>query len=442
MRRKRWAAMIAVGVSVVMLAAACGSGDKSSSGSNGSSTTGANAGKTPATVPGFDGKTITLGVITPQSGLTGAIAGKYIGKPLTDGNQTYWEMKNAAGGVDGKYKVKLSVGDSQYDATVATQVYASLKPNVLAFQQVLGTEITTALEPQLQSDQMVASPATLDAEWALDANLLPFTTTYQLLAINGINYYWQNGGKGKNICTIGQNDAYGAAGQQGAEYAVEQLKTTLKTTQSVPLLGDKTAAVQALKGAKCDAVVTTLLFADMASLIKTLNQNQFTPELLMLAPAYDESLITGPDSSESAAYLKEHAMVLGAGPQWGDTSNPAMATLVQQAKKYRPEQGGNQYFMFGYAQAWAMDQLLEIAAKNGDFSKQGLLSAMNQIGTLKFNNLLPDYKYGSNVKDRVPPPVATIFSIDSSVSGGLKAIDDNFTSKAAQSYKFTPSSGG
>jgi ABC-type branched-subunit amino acid transport system substrate-binding protein len=58
--------------------------------------------KAPPTVPGFDGKTIRLGVITPLSGIASVI-----GKPLTNGNLVYWQSVNAKGGVGGKYRVEL-----------------------------------------------------------------------------------------------------------------------------------------------------------------------------------------------------------------------------------------------------------------------------------------------------------------------------------------------
>src|SRR5450759_2560890 len=64
--------------------------------------------KTPPTVPGFDGKTIKLGVITPLSGIASVI-----GKPLTNGNKTYWDSVDAKGGVGGKYRVPLSQQDSR-----------------------------------------------------------------------------------------------------------------------------------------------------------------------------------------------------------------------------------------------------------------------------------------------------------------------------------------
>jgi len=445
MRRNRFVATVTIGLVFGLVATACGGGDKSKSSSSnstsGSKTTASpNAGKAPTAVPGFDGTTITLGVITPQTGAQGAIAGKYLGAPLTDGNQMYWDDINAKGGVAGKYKVKLVVKDSQYDATVGSTAYTSLKDNVLAFQQVLGTAVLQAIQPSLNTDNTIAGPATLDADWNLDEHLFPFTTSYQLLAINAIDYYLKNGGAGKNVCVLSQDDGYGAAGTQGAEYVAKADKITIKSTQKVTLLGDKTAAIQALKSANCDMVFTTLLFIDMKSVVKTAQQLSFTPRFILMAPAWERSFTDKTDAGYDASfadYLQKNMWVSATGPQWGDTTNPGMVKLLSVVKQYRPQQKANLYFEFGYAQAWALDQILAIAAKNGDFSHAGLLTAMNQVGTLKFDNLLPDYKYGTSVDQRVTPLPATIFSVDGTIDGGLKTLAADYVSDAAKTYKFT-----
>ena len=108
----------------------------------------AGGGKTPPEVPGFDGSTIKLGVITPESGLASVV-----GKPLTEGNRVYWESKNAKGGVAGKYKVELSVEDSKYQVETALQGYDAIKGDVVAFQQVLGTQIVKSVLSRLKAEK-------------------------------------------------------------------------------------------------------------------------------------------------------------------------------------------------------------------------------------------------------------------------------------------------
>ena len=84
--------------------------------------------------------------------------------------------------------------------------------------QVLGTDITNALLTPMRQDDMVAAPATLDAQWVRDPNLLPVAGPYQIEAINGIDYWVnQGGGKGKTLCVIRSDDLYGQAGLDGVK---------------------------------------------------------------------------------------------------------------------------------------------------------------------------------------------------------------------------------
>ena len=69
---------------------------------------GAHSQKTPPDVPGFDGSTIKLGAITPQSGIASVV-----GKPLTEGNRgTGGQERQGRGGW--QVAVELSIEDSQY----------------------------------------------------------------------------------------------------------------------------------------------------------------------------------------------------------------------------------------------------------------------------------------------------------------------------------------
>ena len=200
-----------------------------------------------ANAPGFDGTTIKLGVLTP---LTGPVA--VIGQPLTAGNEVYFDYVNSQGGIAGKYKVELVQEDTQYSPPTTVQQYNKIKNNVVAFTQVLGTAPTLATLPQLAQDNIIAAPASLDAFWVREPNLLPVGGPYQIQAINALDYYInQADGKGKNICSMIQDDAYGEAGQSGVEFAAENLGFEVVDTQKFKV-GDKdvTGQVQRLAGSK------------------------------------------------------------------------------------------------------------------------------------------------------------------------------------------------
>ena len=88
MKVHRWIAVLAA-AALSLGVAACGGGDDDDDGGGG--------GGEVTEVPGFDGKTIKLGVLTP---LTGPVA--VIGNPLTAGNEVFIEAVNAEGGIAGQ----------------------------------------------------------------------------------------------------------------------------------------------------------------------------------------------------------------------------------------------------------------------------------------------------------------------------------------------------
>src|ERR1700737_3549011 len=100
-------AIFAVVITVSLAFAGCRGGSTRSGGGGGG---GGGGGNTKAGAPGppvgFDGTTITLGVISPQTGIA-----QIIGKPLTNGNVVYFKALNDRGGIAGKYKVNLEVRD-------------------------------------------------------------------------------------------------------------------------------------------------------------------------------------------------------------------------------------------------------------------------------------------------------------------------------------------
>jgi ABC-type branched-subunit amino acid transport system substrate-binding protein len=389
----------------------------------------AGGGKTPPDVPGFDGSTIKLGVITPESGLASVV-----GKPLTEGNRVYWEAKNAKGGVAGKYKVELSVEDSKYQVETALQGYDAIKGDVVAFQQVLGTQIVKSILSRLKAEKGFAGPASLEGTWVTEANLMPIGTPYEVLAANGADWYIkEGGGRGKKICAMAQDDAYGAAGLDGLKQASRTLKFKIAKTVRFATTSDTSAQVGELADANCDAVVLVSLPNDTASIVTKMIGRNFTPQVLGIAPSWLGGLVNDPNNG---AFLQEHYIWLGFGPQWGDTSVPGMQQMLTDVQQYAPNQTPDTYFVFGYSQAWAMDQILERAVRNGNLSKAGIDRASDQVGTLKFDGLVGDYKYGKSAGDRNPPRDTTIAKAAAGQPVGLQIVAANYTSDAGKKVSF------
>jgi ABC-type branched-subunit amino acid transport system substrate-binding protein len=286
---------------------------------------------------------------------------------------------------------------------------------------------------RLKADQGFGGPASLEGVWVKQVPLMPIGTPYQALAANGLDYYEKNGGQGKKVCAMAQDDAYGASGLDGLTQASKTLKVKVAKTVRYATTSDVSAQVGELADAKCDAVVLVSLPNDTSSIVTKMVGRNFSPQILGIAPSWLSGLESDPNNG---AFLTEHYIWLGFGPQWGDTSVPGMAQMIQDQQQFAADQKPDTYFIFGYAQAWAMDQILEQAVKNGDLSKAGIKKASNQVGTLKFNGLEGDYKYGKSANDRNPPRDATIAKAAVGQPAGLQIIATGYTSNAAKQVKF------
>jgi hypothetical protein len=109
--------------------------------------------------------------------------------------------------------------------------------------------------------------------------------------------------------------------------------------------------------------------------------------------------------------------------------------MIGHQQTYAPDQQPDIYFTFGYAQAWAVHQLLEQAVELGDLSREGMIEAINSLDTLTFGDLFGDYGYGPP-EDRVPPRRSSIFAVDPAAPGGLRLEAGGIESEAAQAYEF------
>jgi ABC-type branched-subunit amino acid transport system substrate-binding protein len=417
--------LVALLAALVLLAAGCGRDDGGGDTGGGAQTDGE-----VKTGPGFDGTTIKLGVITPLSGPVAPV----FGIPITAGNQVYFDKVNAAGGVAGKYKVELVKEDNVYDAAQTKPKYDKIKGDVAMFGQILGTPPTQAVLADLKRDGIVASPASLDAAWVREPNLLPIGSTYQIQFINAADYLINDKGfKGKPICMVAVEGEYGDAGIQGLEFAAKELKFDIAVTARYkPSDQDFTAQIQQLKNGKCAAVFLTALPTQTAQIIGGAAQQGLTPQWVGQSPTWAGALATSPVSP----VLQKSFLWASEGATWGDETVVGMKEMLADIAKYKADQQPDVYFVFGYVQAIAVHALLEQAVENGDLSRAGILKAVEDV-SVDYKGLLGEYKYGKPA-DRDPSRETTLFTVDPSVPGALKKLV-SVSSDAAKKLTFEAS---
>jgi ABC-type branched-subunit amino acid transport system substrate-binding protein len=423
-----WYRLLALLFIAMLVAGACGGSDDDDEAGGGQDEGNGQL----ATVPGFDGTTIKVGVLTPLSGPVAAP----IGIPLTDGGRVYWQKVNAAGGVAGKYKVEAVEEDTQYDTPPQGQTrtkYTKIKNDVVMFSQILGTPPTKSVLQELKTDKIAASPASLDAAWVREPNLLPIGSTYQLQFINGASYLIEDKGfEGKPICMMAIEGEYGDAGVEGLEFAANELDFEVATTARYkPTDTDFTAQIQQLRNANCAAVFLTSLPSGTGAIIGAGARAGFNPQWVGQSPTWVGALAA--PTSPVLPVLQKNFLWVSEGTTWGDESVPGMKELIADQKKYKPDQQPDVYFTFGYVQALAVHALLEKAVELGDLSREGILKAIEEVD-IDYKGLLGDYTYGKPA-DRDPSRSSVIFSVDPSVPGALKKVTE-VESDAAKAFKF------
>jgi ABC-type branched-subunit amino acid transport system substrate-binding protein len=417
--------LLAVLFAVALVAGACGGRDDNKSSSSDNTSGGGKL----ATAPGFDGTTIKVGVLSP---LSGPVADP-IGLPLTAGGDVYWQKVNAAGGVAGKYKVEVVKEDNQYDNAATKAKYTKIKDQVVLFSQILGTPPTKTVLADLKTDNIVASPASLDAAWVREPNLLPIGSTYQLQFINAASYLINDKGfKGKPICAVALEGEYGDAGLEGLTFAGKELGFTIAATARFKSTDqDFTAQITQLKNAKCAAVFLTALPSNTGKILGTGAQLGFTPQWVGQSPTWVGALAA--PASPVLPLLQKSFLWASEGTTWGDDSVPGMKELLADVQKYRPTQAPDVYFTFGYVQALAVHALLEQAVKDGSLSRQGILKAVREVN-VDYKGLLGDYKYGAPA-DREPSRTTVIFKVNPAVPGALEKVT-KVESDAAKKFTF------
>lgn len=379
--------------------------------------------------PGFDGTTIKLGVLTP---LSGPVAG-VIGLPLTEGNRVFVKKINDAGGIAGKYKIELVEQDNQYNTDLTKTKYAQVKDQVVMFAQILGTPPTSAVLQDLKRDRIMASPASLDAEWMREEVLLPVESPYQIQHINAAAWLVEEEKSEGPFCFFGADDAYGEAGIEGVEFAAEKLdfELAVKTRYSAApgSSADFTAQITEMKNAKCAEVFVTALPTQTNALLNKAAELKFEPaHFILQSPTFITAF------SKSPLWQKNAVLASGSGGvAWGDTSVPGMKAMLDDLAKYAPQQKPDIYFMFGYYQMQTVVALLEKAVENGDLSREGIIKASKELGTVTYGGLTGDYEYG---EERNPSRATGLFKIvDKPEAGGLELIE-KVESDAAKEFEF------
>ncbi len=412
---KRTGAVAALLLSAALAATGCAA---QNTGGGGTDSAGAGGGELKA-APGFDPntKTITVGNIIALSGPISATAREQLA-----GQQAWYDKVNAAGGVAGKYQIKMITADNQYDAQKSVQAYQEIKDQVVMLSGILGTPSVKALIPILNRDKAVAVPSNQDASIRNDPALLPTFPSYQTNVVNAVSYLISKKPELKEAkyCVLGYNSAWGDDVVQGLTYITGKFGNKVTSVAKyAPLDTQLTAQMQQLKSAGCEVVAFSGAANNLPSMVAAATQLDFKPqwiaEFIANATAFSESPVS--------AYLKDHVLFTGLGADLKGATVPAIKEL-RESKALNGAELTVQH-IYGHVQAMAVTTLLEQAIKDGDLSREGVTKALAKLPKVEFNNINGEVILTPGARQL--PKTTTIYEYDKEYSPyGLKAVAENY----------------
>ena len=357
---------------------------------------------------GVTGDTIKLGVLTD---LTGTFAA--LGADITNANTLYWEKQNAGKKVcNGKYKVELDIKDTGYVPQQGVQLYSSMKDNVLAMQQTIGSPINTALEPQYLADNQVNLPSA----WAKNLTNIPGNgvvgATYDVEMANALGYALEKGliKEGATIGHIYFEGEYGANGLAGSKYMATKhgfkiIEAKIKASDT-----DMSSQITQFKAAGVTAIALTNGPAVTASAAGVAATQGLDVPLIGSNPVFAPGLLKGP----AAAALKKN-LIIASPTNTFEKQQPLLKDYKAKFPNATPSLG----VIFGTGMSEIMKQIIEKACANGDLTPEGMLKAKSELTDIDTGDLVVPLNF-SKVKSS--PSLKNFILQPADADGGVKAL--------------------
>jgi ABC-type branched-subunit amino acid transport system substrate-binding protein len=377
----------------------------------------------PQVGPGVTKDSITLGVLTDQTGpFAAASAG------IAQGRQLYWIAKNAQGGVCNR-TVKFSINDHAYNAQTATSLYAQQQPNVLAFDELLGSPMIAALLPSIQTDQALTMAVSFSSNLLDNPYVVVTGSTYDIEMINAVQWLVDSGKvkKGDTIGHIYLEGDYGENALAGTMLAADKLGLEVSKQQIQPTTADLTAQVTALEKAGAKVVLLTTTPPQAASAVGVAAAGGTNQYFVGSNPTYSPALMK---TAAAGALQKSYVVVQSTAPFASEEPGPTK--VRDEFTANFPNATPNQFVNYGYAQGELMAQVLDTACANKDLTRKGLLKAFQNIKSFDSKGLVAPMDFTR--PGQPPARQVMVLQPDPAVAGTLSVVAPLFASKLATKF--------
>jgi ABC-type branched-subunit amino acid transport system substrate-binding protein len=406
---------VLITLALALAVAACGKAEDESGGSSGGSSE-------VKTGPGVTGTEIRLLQLTDLSGVFAPLASAF-----TQTQELYWKEQ---GEVCGR-TIKLINKDAAYDVQKAVSLYRDSEPEVAMTSQIVGSPIIAALLPTFEQDSMLAvaaawPPAFLDAE-----SVAIIGATYDLEAINGIEWMMENKGlkKGDAIGDLYFEGDYGEGGLIGVKYAAEKLGLKVVEQKIKATDEDMSGAAAKFKREGVKAIWVTTAPGQLASVAGVAKSIGLDVPIGTNGPVFAPQLLSTPVGDT----LDKNVTVFNSGAVYA-SDNPEVKKIAAAYEKAYPKGVPQQAVVTGWSQAQITKAILEKACENKDLTRAGLVKAFRELSDVDTQGTVAGTLDFTNVGQASTKAVYA-HDVDKDAPGGLKTVGDVLSYETAEGYE-------
>ncbi|RJQ82010.1 ABC transporter substrate-binding protein [Pseudonocardiaceae bacterium YIM PH 21723] len=373
------------------------------------------------TGPGVTDDTITLGVLSDQTGPFSPTA-----PSRNNGYGLVVDDINAQGGVCGR-KLHLNIADHGYKVDRALREYFDLEPKVLGFLDVTGTAMMEAIAPDLLQSRVLAAPITWTPSLLGHPSMMLVGSTYDLDIINGLSKYKKDGvlADGDTVGHVYVDSDFGRVAVEGSKFAADQWRLNL-LTKSIPEGG--TEAVQAiseLKAAGAKVVIVSTQPQQTTSAIGSTEALKWEVPMLISGIGIDPSILKTPLAQ---AVIKRVLFVTAMAPNSADLPGPKM--VAKEYKEKYPNAQLTPATNHAYALGLAFAAVLRKACADGDLTRDGVLRAFRATDRVDTQSLTGPLRFSQ--VGRPPTDESYLAKADPSVLGAFALVAGPYSSDLAK----------
>ncbi|WP_336658942.1 ABC transporter substrate-binding protein [Leucobacter sp. USHLN153] len=373
---------------------------------------------------GVSGDTLTVAALTDQTGPYAAL-----GSTLAQGNQLYFDKRNADGGICG-YDVDVEVRDHGNDVQSAVSAFSELEPNVLAFTQLLGSPQVNALKADIESKSIPTFVASWSSDFLGSDPIALTGTIYPYDIINGLTALEEEGviSKGSKIGHVHLPGDFGENALKGSQFFAKQKGLEVVDIMVEPTATDYSAQVQQLVDAKVDAIVVSGTPPQLAGIVGGTSALGLDVPVLTQGPSFGPALL---ETGAGKAIAERVRVVLSYLPVDAEGSDDA-AEIASAFSETFPKDDPTIYVNYGYATASVLGAALDAACEAGDLTRQGVVSALRELPELDGGIFAPQ-----NFQDagRSASTQSVLLAVNGDLPGGLEVERDFFESELVAEYQ-------